>query len=159
MIYYSLGLITSSIVFAIFFSLLRTSANGEYLWVVLFSITLLSAAASLIFLGGLVWRLTQTIRQRNQTDERQEPLSFTTASRPAQPLTQPSTSQVPLSRSEFAQYWIEPDDRPSEEINRHSIHGGEAIKHWLEGEIEKRAPKETKPDAHQLPGFERIKRH
>ena len=148
MIYYILGLITSTIVFSVFLAALRSPVNSQYVWTALFSLTLLSAATTLIFLIGLVLRLVEATRQRNQT------------TRPEQSRRNlPSPGHIPLSRSDFARRWIASYDAPSEEVSQDVTYDGVAIRQWLKSEIEKRAPEKTKPDTHQMPGFKSIKRH
>jgi hypothetical protein len=157
MIYYSLGLITSTIVFSFFLAALRAPISGQYTWMVVFSLTFLSGATTLVFLIGLLLRMAQAVRQHHQTNEQMPsppPALLSSSVRNVSP-----PERLPLSQSEFARHWIAQHEPSTEEVREDVPRGGDAIRHWLKNEIEKGASKKEKPDTYPMSGFESIKRH
>jgi len=122
MIYYLLGLAISTVVFSFFLTILRGPVNEPYVWMAVFSLAFLSAAAALIFLIGLVLNVTQQLRQRNQI-----------AGGPTRP------------RSHLARH-----DAIFESMKRDIARSAEHLPHWLTGNTGEKPPENTNPTTRAL---------
>lgn len=125
MLYYTLGLIVSVMIFGFLLAILRTPINNPYEWTLVFSLDFLSAASVLIFASGLFIRAVQEFRLR-------DPSHTQTHAQQMPPRLPPPMPQRPR-QSEFGRRGVQRRAATYEEIQQAYRHNREQVTHRLKG--------------------------